>query len=60
MALSPRRVRLSRIVHEPVGRDPRPRPIALIEYPRVVSTCAGRPPVWEWRLDRAVLVGEAA
>lgn len=52
-ARMPRRVRLSRIVTEPVGRIPSPRPVALIEYPRVSSTYPGRPPVWDWRLDRA-------
>lgn len=53
---TPRRVRLQRYVWEQVGRIPRPEQIALIEYPRVQSTCAGRPPVWEWRLQRAVMV----
>ena len=53
-AVNPRRVRLSRYTVEQVGRMPRLVPIALIEYPRVFSTCEGRAPIWEWRLDRAM------
>lgn len=52
----PRRVRLQRYVHEQAGRIPAPQRIGLIEYPRVVSRRAGRPDLWEWRLDRAVIV----
>lgn len=54
MSALPRRVRLERYAHEAVGRDPRPRRIGLIEYPRIVSKCKGRPDLWEWRLSRAV------
>lgn len=50
----PRRVRLVRIINEPIGRNPHPRPIAVIEYPRVSSTCKGRGPIWEWRVAQAL------
>lgn len=56
----PRRVRLVRIIQEPIGRDPHPRPVALIEYPRITSTCRGRAPLWEWRLDHAFSIGRTS
>lgn len=58
-----RRVRCARTDLAQVGRIPRARPVLIVEYPRIVSTCAGRPPIWEWRLQFGrladVVVGKA-
>ena len=49
-----RRVRLTRYVHEQVGRIPRLQRIAIIERPLVVGELGGRT-IWGWQVVHGLI-----
>jgi hypothetical protein len=57
---APRRVRCDMVTRGAQASYPRPALYLLIEYPRIVSTCGNRRPIWEWRPSRAVEIGVAS